>query len=93
VKALPSTQISRKSGIPVSLASSVGSLILLSLKSNLSNGYNLSTPAIDIRRLERRFRAVMAGRGFRVNEWSESIMQFDRFSARKAVSDAKQSGI
>jgi hypothetical protein len=44
-------------------------------------------------RFDRRFKAVMAGRGFRVNEWSESIMQCDRFSALNAVSEARQSGI
>jgi hypothetical protein len=50
-------------------------------------------PAIDINRLDRRFSAVIAGRGLRVSEWSASIMQFERLSARSAVSDAKQSGI
>jgi hypothetical protein len=48
---------------------------------------------MDMSRFDRKFRAVMAGRGFRVSEWRESIMQFERFRARNAVSDAKQSGI
>ena len=50
-------------------------------------------PAIDINRLDRRFNAVIAGSGFRVKEWRESIMQLERFSALRAVRDAKQSGI
>jgi len=65
----------------------------LSRKSSRSNGYNLSTPAIDIKRFDRRFRAVMAGRGFRVREWRESIIQFERLRARRAVREARQSGI
>ena len=35
----------------------------------------------------------MAGSGFLVSEWRESIMQLDRLSARSEVSDARQSGI
>jgi hypothetical protein len=35
---------------------------------------------------------VIAGSGFRVRECNESIMQCDRFRARKAVSVATQSG-
>ena len=77
----------------MSLANSVGSVILLSRKSSLSRGYSLSTPAIDISLFDRRFNAVIAGKGFLVREWRESIMQFDRLSARKAVREARQSGI
>jgi hypothetical protein len=44
-------------------------------------------------RFDRRFKAVIAGRGFLVKEWRESIMQLDRLSARNAVKDARQSGI
>lgn len=68
MNAFPRIQISLKSGMPVNLASSVGSLILLSRMSSLSRGYNRSTPAIDMRRLERRLRAVIAGNGLRVKE-------------------------
>jgi hypothetical protein len=50
-------------------------------------------PANEIKRLDLRFRAVMAGNGFRVNECRESIMQFERFNARRAVNDARESGI
>ena len=50
-------------------------------------------PAREMRRLERRLRAVIAGRGLRVRECKESIMQLERLSARSAVSDAKESGI
>ena len=50
-------------------------------------------PAIDTRRLDRKFRAVIAGNGLRVRECKESIIQFERFNALSAVSDAKQSGI
>ena len=50
-------------------------------------------PAIDCRRLPRRLRAVIAGKGLRVNECNESIMQDAKFRARKAVRFAKLSGI
>jgi hypothetical protein len=39
-----------------------------------------------------RFNAVIAGSGFLASEWRDSIMQFDRFSALKAVNDARLSG-
>lgn len=35
---------------------------------------------------------MMAGRGFRDKECNDSIMQFERFRARKATKDAKLSG-
>jgi hypothetical protein len=50
-------------------------------------------PAIEIKRFDRKFSAVIAGSGLRVRECNESIMQFERFKARNAVSDARQSGI
>jgi hypothetical protein len=50
-------------------------------------------PARDVSRLERRFRVVMAGRGFRPRECRLSIMQLERFSARRHVRVAKLSGI
>lgn len=35
----------------------------------------------------------MAGSGFLVNECNDSIMQLDKFKARKAVNEARLSGI
>ena len=49
-------------------------------------------PARDWSLLARKLRDVIAGSGLRVSEWSESIMQFERFNARKAVSVATLSG-
>ena len=43
--------------------------------------------------MARRLSAVMAGRGLRVSECSESIMQCDRLSARRAVRVDTLSGI
>src|SRR3569833_1325732 len=79
--------------MPVSRASSMGSVRRLSLRPSLSSGYSFSIPAMDWSRLARRFRAVMAGSGFRVRECRESIMQWDRFRARRAVRLARLSGI
>jgi hypothetical protein len=50
-------------------------------------------PAIDARRFDLKFKAVMAGSGLRVKECKESIIQLERLRARNAVSDARQSGI
>ena len=49
-------------------------------------------PAIEVRRFPRRFNAVIAGKGFRDKECSESIMQFERFRALSDVRVARQSG-
>ena len=81
------------SGTPVSLATSVGSVNLLSLTSTRSRDSSLSMPARDDRRLERRLSVVMAGRGFRPRECRLSIIQLDRFRARRQDSVAKLSGI
>jgi hypothetical protein len=50
-------------------------------------------PAREINRLERRLRVVMAGKGLRVKECKLSIMQLDRFNARKQDSVDRLSGI
>lgn len=91
-KGLPDTQISRISGRLVSLAISIGSVSVLSRRSNRSNERSLSIPANERRRFPRRLRAVMAGRGLRDKECKDSIMQCERFNARKATKDAKLSG-
>jgi hypothetical protein len=77
----------------VSRATSVGSVNLLSLKSMRSNDKQRSIPARVVSRLERRFSVVMAGKGFRPRECRLSIIQLERFSARRQVKVAKLSGI
>lgn len=81
------------SGMPVRRASSVGSVSLLSRKSTRSIDSKRSTPARETKRLERRFSVVIAGSGFLPKECSDSIMQCERFSARRDVNEAKLSGI
>lgn len=81
------------SGMTVSRASSVGSVKLLSLKSTRSNDNKRSMPARDDRRLERRFKVVIAGSGLRPNDCKPSIMQFERLRARRHVKVARLSGI
>jgi hypothetical protein len=50
-------------------------------------------PANEAKRLERRLSVVIAGSGFRPSECSPSIIQLERFSARKHVKVARLSGI
>lgn len=52
-----------------------------------------SIPAKEDKRFDRRLRVVIAGKGLRPKDWSPSIIQFDRLSARKHVKVAKLSGI
>ena len=49
--------------MPVSLAASVGSFILLSRRSSRSRDRSLSMPAIEVSRFARRLSAVIAGSG------------------------------
>src|SRR2546423_4121740 len=79
--------------MPVSLAASVGSERRLSCTSRFSRDSRRSTPAKEVRRLERSLIVVMAGRGLLVRECSESIMQFDRSSEFSLVKEARLSGI
>lgn len=81
------------SGMPVRRANSVGSCSLLSRKSSLSSEYNLSIPAKERSRFERRLSVVIAGRGLRDNDERLSIIQLLRFSARRSVRLASASGI
>jgi hypothetical protein len=85
--------MSDMSGTPVSRATSVGSVNLLSLKSTRSRDNSRSTPASELKRLERRLSVVMAGNGLRPNDCKLSIIQLDRFSARRLVRLARLSGI
>jgi len=50
-------------------------------------------PASDKSRFERRLRTVIAGKGFLESECRLLIMQFDRFNARRLVSELRLSGI
>lgn len=80
-------------GILVKRASSVGSVNRLSRKSTFSSDNSRSIPARDESRFDRRFRVVIAGKGLRTSECKLSIMQLDKLSARRFVSEARLSGI
>lgn len=71
----------------------MGSVNRLSLKSTRSRDNSRSTPAKDVRRLERRLSVVIAGSGFRPKECRPSIMQLERLRARRQVRLARLSGI
>lgn len=49
-------------------------------------------PASEDKRFPRKFKAVIAGSGLRASDRRESIMQPDKFKARRATRLARQSG-